>query len=182
MSALFNRAIKRNYSWLPVGKTSSIINSLTWGSCWIISAVLTNGEFLSIILEDTGKETNFWDFLCILKYAVHYIYMKEESDYIIMWDNASIHCSKLSLKTAKNLNLSIAFLPPYSPFLAPVELFFKILKSKMRKLMLRKEVNFNKIEGRKEIFNSVVDFDKGWIKKIWIEFVSNAKQTILRQC
>ena len=99
--------------------------------------------FIYIILDDNGKENNYWDFNCILKYAIGDTNMIEESNYIILWDNASIHRSNLALKTAKNLNLNIHFLPSYSPFLAPVELFFKILKSKVRKLMMQREINFN---------------------------------------
>ena len=179
-NVLFNRAWKKNYSWLPIGVNGSIINLVTRGRCWIVSAVLTNCEFLSVILDDTGKENNYWDFLCILKYTIGDSNMIEESNYIILWDNASIHRSILALKTAKILNLNIHFLPPYSPSLAPVELFFKILKSKVRKLMMQREINFNWQEGRAKIFNAVVDYNTVWIKKTWVKSVHNAIQAIIR--
>ena len=51
---------------------------------------------------------------------------KEYKDYhlIIIWDNAGFHRSKL----LENENLSIIFLPSYSPQLNPVERFYQEMR------------------------------------------------------
>ena len=53
MSVLFNRSLKSEYSWLPKGKTSSIINNFAKGRYSMISAILTNGEFICSIIDET---------------------------------------------------------------------------------------------------------------------------------
>ena len=51
-----------------------------------------------------------------------------------MLDNASIHLSKETQAIFRQINLPTLFLPPYSPTLAPIKLFFRYLKSKIRSI------------------------------------------------
>ena len=95
----------------------------------MITAILSNGEFLSLILEDTGDSDKFWKFLLILKYAICYVMKIRETEWIVVLDNAKIHHSNITLKTMKALGFTIMFLSTYSPSLAPVELFFRMIKS-----------------------------------------------------
>ena len=69
-SEYFNRDLKRQYSWLPKGVKSSIICTVATGIWSMIFAILSNEEFLCLITENTGNAQNFWDFLCILVYAI----------------------------------------------------------------------------------------------------------------
>ena len=55
MNEYFNRDLKKQYSWLPRGATNSIINTVTTGRCSMISAIISNGEFLWLIVENTGN-------------------------------------------------------------------------------------------------------------------------------
>ena len=59
MSRHFNRSLKNQYNWLPKGFTSSIVSIVVTGRCSIISAVLSNGEFILLIVSDTGTATKF---------------------------------------------------------------------------------------------------------------------------
>ena len=123
---VFNRDLKRLYSWLPKGVTNSIICSIATGRWSMISAILSNGEFLCIIVEDTGNSKRFCDFLCILWYAIEFLKIKLISECILVLDNASTHVSKYSTDIIKYLKINTMFLPAYSPMLAPVELFFRM--------------------------------------------------------
>ena len=69
-SEYFNRDLKRQYSWLPKGVTSSIICTVATGMWSMISAILSNEEFLFLITENTGNAQKFWDFLSILVFAI----------------------------------------------------------------------------------------------------------------
>ena len=177
--SVFNRDLKQSYSWLPKGITSQIINTVATGRWSIIAAVLSNGEFLAIVFDDTGNAEKFSNFLKILKYAISNTWMKEESEWIIVLDNASIHHSNLTLKTTRNAGFNMMFLPAYSPSLAPVEFFFRMIKNEMRKSIHTKEIWFNKLEDRIEIYNAFMYCEKTWIRKMWIESIQNAKQSVI---
>ena len=64
--------------------------------------------------------------------------MSTISEWIVTLDNASIHQAKKSIKAIKKLNINVIFLPPYSPMLVPVELFFSMIKIKIRKQLHNK--------------------------------------------
>ena len=70
------------------------------------------------------------------------------------------------------------YLPAYSPELAPVELFFRLIKNKMRKLMINRTISFNKLKDRVIIADSISDLKLKSILDMWIQFVKNAKSTI----
>ena len=72
------------------------------------------------------------------------------------------------------------YLPAYSPMLAPVELFFRLVKNKIRAHQHYQNICFNETKDRLIIFNSIHNFNSKWIKNMWIEFVKHAKQWIIR--
>ena len=67
----------------------------------------------------------------ILKYAISNTNIKQESDWIIVLDNASIHHSSHALKTKNDIRFNMMFLLVYSPSLVPVELLFRMIKTEM---------------------------------------------------
>ena len=78
----------------------------------------------------------------------------------------------------QKLCYNVMFLPAYSPELAPVELLFRFIKNKMRKLMKNKKISFNNQAERVIIFESIQDLNCKNIKDMWIQFVKNAKSII----
>ena len=70
------------------------------------------------------------------------------------------------------------YLPAYSPELAPVELYFRLIKNKMRKLMINRTISFNKLKDRVIIADSISDLKLKSILDMWTRFVKNAKSTI----
>ena len=54
--------------------------------------------------------------------------MKNERRLNIVLDNAKIHTSKVVEMTCDILNINLVFLPPYSPFLSPIENIWKDVK------------------------------------------------------
>ena len=151
-SEYFNRDLKRQYSWLSKGVTSSIICTVATGMWSMISAILSKGEFLCLITENTGNAQNFWDFLWILVFAIENTKMRQISEWIITLDNASTHHAKYSISKYTEFNVNIIFLPRYSPMLAPVELLFRMVKNKIRQQIWDNNVWFNDLKGVLEIF------------------------------
>ena len=140
----FNRDLKRQYSWLPKGSTNEVICTFATSNWSMITAIVSNGEFLWTIIEETGNTNKFWKFLLILNYAICYVKMKEASECIILLDNASIHSSNQTLKIINKIDMSCQFLLACSPSLAPVELFFRILKNKLRRTLHNEGIWFSK--------------------------------------
>jgi len=50
-------------------------------------------------------------------------------------DNASFHKSKETQELIENSGCELLFLPPYSPDYNPIENYWAILKSKIRKIL-----------------------------------------------
>ena len=65
-----------------------------------------------------------------------------EKGAVIVMDNASFHSKKRLISAAQNYSCKLLFLPPYSPELNPIELFWAWLKRFLR-----------------NIFQSVASFD-----------------------
>ena len=63
MNDLFKRDLKQYYSWLPKGTTNPIINTTVTGRCSMITRIFSNGQFLSLVVNDTGKQIDFENFL-----------------------------------------------------------------------------------------------------------------------
>ena len=63
----FTRAVKAEYSWLPVGKSSMVINDHWKGSASLIMALGSNGQWFWIIWQGTINSEVFWIFLNLLK-------------------------------------------------------------------------------------------------------------------
>ena len=70
MSHLFNKETKSEYSWIPKGCTSPMINSTITGSLSMISAFCSNGEFLCSCYQSTVDSDVFYDFIKLLIYTL----------------------------------------------------------------------------------------------------------------
>ena len=141
MNAPFNINIKREYSWLQRGITSSIINTSAQGSCTIISGILSNGEFLCMILDGTRDSDKFWEFLSILNYAIEFTKINIRKEYYLMMDNATIYYSFATKSIINRLKLNIMYLPAYSSELVPIEKFFRLVQNKIRASIIDKNTH-----------------------------------------
>lgn len=90
---------------------------------------------------------------------------KEERICLIL-DNYSTHRSKFIQEVAKILNITLIYLPPYSPHLNPIEQIWRILKRKLKQYKLESEEFLNNkiIQIYDEIINNnhVID---NWYEK-----------------
>ena len=115
-----------------------------------------------------------------LSICYYFVKRRPISEWIVTLDNTSLHQAKRSIKTIKKLNINVIFLPPYSPMLAPVELFFRMVKIKTRKQFHNQNVWFNDLKGRLEIFHVLEEWKKSWINNMWIQFTQKSRHSINR--
>ena len=148
----FNKDIKMRYSWLPKGITYVIINQIHQGSKSMLTAFWSDGEYIWAVINDTVNSQCFQDFLWVIKYFLKRRNLDSPDKTVIMLDNAPYHSSETTKLKFNNLNLSVMFLPPYSPVLAPVEQYFKLIKSIIRSRKSEESVNFRTNKGRELIW------------------------------
>ena len=107
----FIRAVKAEYSWLPVGKISVVINDLCKGSVSLIMAAESDGRWFGIIRQGTIDSKIFWMFLRLLKRILQMTEKSKQKFSIIILDNARIYFSYYTKEVVNKLNLK--FLQPY---------------------------------------------------------------------
>jgi transposase len=111
-----------------------------------------------------------------------FIHILQESGYdvpkevVFMQDNAVIHLSKKVKALVREEQLTMLFLPPYSPRLAPVELIFGVLKRKLKSQRRALKIDFGKKSGKEEIVNAAKATSKVTIRKVWSRLIREAKR------
>ena len=174
----FTRDVKSEYSWLPVGKSSMVINDLWRGSASLIMAAGSNGKWFGIFRQGTIDSEIFWIFLRLLNKILQDTEKNQQKKPIIVLDNARIHCSNYTKEIVNKLELELKFLPPYCPEISPIEHVFRAIKSKLRSRWSNESINFSKITGvntLKETINSIAPIT--W-KNAWSEVIRECSEGI----
>ena len=130
------------------------------------TAISTSGYSYSTILTET---TNSKIFIQFLKQLVNNLKLNEKvkgTEILIVMDNSQVHQSKIVIKDLQLWGVKYLFLPSYSPELAPVELFFGILKQRILRTKT-KTLNLQKESGIKEIARELKKISAEIVQKLW---------------
>ena len=125
----FSRLTKKSLSWIPKGK-EQIIKNICFRNSWsLIMAITSNGS--TIAAKQNGSITSILiiDFLRELVRFVKESEGVEPEHCLVILDNASIHRSEIVRKKMQSENLNMAYIPQYSPELAPIEHYFSKTKT-----------------------------------------------------
>ena len=89
---------------------------------------------------------------------------------ILILDNFPAHHAKKVLRKARNLRIRLAFLPPYSPDLNPIEFIWKSIRRIVSEEAINSERDLKKVirRGFKEL-SSMGSFASSWRKKFIIK-------------
>ena len=90
---------------------------------------------------------------------------------IIIWDNASIHCSDCSERVISNLEPEVRPLPPYCPEVTPIEHIFRAIKAKLRSRSSIQTIDFGNTSGIEKIRDCLVDISKQTLMSVWTEVI-----------
>ena len=146
----------------------------------MILGTTSNWEWFAMIHANTGDSIKFWIFLKLL--VICWLEASEDSRsyHCIFVDNAFINTSKLTKAIYKNMVVRLRFIPPNWPEIAPVELMFKMLKSKIRAANVTREINFESIAGMKTIAKGLTELsDEAW-RRAWMNVWKKLKHMILQ--
>ena len=175
----FDRSVKNQFSWLPVGRSWPIINDRIKGRASLILATWNTGEWICMIVQGTIDSQKFWFFLELLESVSKNSFMRAEKSPIVILDNARTHSSKITKRAIQNLDIQTRFLAPYWPEVAPVERIFGKIKSKLRSMGGTLNIDFSRRKGVEIIFYLIWSIGKESWKSAWLEVIKEAKESIL---
>ena len=140
--AMFSRSTKASYSWSKKGKESTLMNIWFSNSTSLITAITSNGDVFAVDTNGSITSKILIKFIDELE-----IFLMEKakisiSSWLIILDNASTHRSNIMKKYINEKNLKIAYIPAYSPELAPVEKYFSMLKRIVIKKTTGMQINW----------------------------------------
>jgi len=116
-----------------------------------------NGES-QIAFKENSKKQSVCDFLEQIRAE------NPKKDIVIILDNFKSHWSTKTREKALELNISLVFLPPYSPDLSPIEFIWKSIRRHLSPLFIdSKEMFFNTIQGLFSTMAKSLSFAADWI-------------------
>ena len=126
------RSIKRNYSWLPKGRSCAIINDQLKGKATLILATLSNNKWFAMVIVGTVDSEIFLIFIKFLELII-----KSEQEYplklpTIIIDNAKTHTSGLTKEVVSKIIYKIRFLPLIAQKLCRAGLRYDKIKTKIK--------------------------------------------------
>ena len=175
----FDREIRENYSWLPKRVGGSIIGEPIRGKSSLILSVFPNGSWIAMVQDGTINSQAFSFYLEVISKVIKRAKKSEDNNMKILIDNAAIHHSELTRNALKALKLDIIYLPPYTPEFAPVELWFKAIKSVMKKRYSTEKLNFSKETGVRAIISWISSISRDYIQRWWLETTVKLKEWVV---
>ena len=167
----FSRLTKRDFSWIPKGK-EQIIKSIWFRNSWsLVTAITTSGGVIAAKRNGTMSSDDFIDFL---RELVRFIAEKERVEpnrCLFILDNASIHRSVKVREYMESKRLSTAFIPQYSPELAPIEHYFSKLKHEVTNQARGKGIDWRSRESDQFLKKWMLTIPSTMIKRIWTSFM-----------
>ena len=151
------RHTKVNYSWGLKGYPIEAKNIFITGSVSSWMAILSNGAWISMVTDSMFDSNRFALFL---QYLLKWIEDNKNfgfSKVMVIMDNWSIHKISNVRTLLKKQKITIAFIPPYSPHLAPIEMYFGLFKKCLISNLGKQTINIQ----NKDNFNRVLESFKG---------------------
>ena len=168
--AWFSRTTVAKRSWLRRGMDETITNIKHSGSLSLISAITSSGWSFNATVTGSINSKIFINYLKqILSFLTEQHGVRSERTLIVM-DNASTHKAGIVKEFLNSWGTFVAFIPPYSPELAPVEKYFGVLKSLVNKSNTTLVISWRSKEGIALIARWIKRVDPIIIKRMWRTF------------
>lgn len=151
--------------------------SLKNETCNVYIPFLKNNVRYSLLMATSNKK--------IVKYLLqegsikkeHYINFmleldKENSNYIYLIDNASIHKSKLAMEIYSKNKMNVIFNAPYQSEFNPIEMVFSLLRKKLNKRIVKDKsdiidlTNIFMLEMKEETLTNIFNHSEKLLKKL----------------
>ena len=176
--SMFSRTTKANYSWSEKGKESKLMNIWFSNSTSLITVITSFGDTLSANINGSVTNTILIKFLQELQIFLTSKIQTQIRNWLIIVDNASIHRCKAIKSFIKQENLSIAYIPPYSPEMAPVEKYFSVLKKNVIKQNIGRQINWRSENAKEILRNGINKISAQSVRNMWKTFTYEVKKNL----
>ena len=139
------------------------------GSINLILASFSNGNWYWLLTRESIKSAIFCHFIEKLNCWIFENKCFDYNDIVMTMDNCPSHKSKMTINTLSK-NMKVRFLPVYSPDLAPTELCFGLLKSKLLKRFKTNSINLSKKDWNANIATVLKMMTSNKIKAFYSKF------------
>ena len=174
----FDRSVRENYSWLPTGIGGSIIGEPVGERSNLILSILPNGAWIAMIQDGTTDSQAFSFYLAVLSQLIEKSNKSNANIVKILIDNAAIHHSVATNRALRAFGIEAIYLPAYWSELVPVELWFKAVKSAIKKRYTFEKMKFSKESGKKAIITSLSWISREYMQRWWLEAINKLKEWI----
>ena len=169
--AMFSQTTKFSHSWLLKGKEIRLKNIWFSNSTSLMAAITSYGDTFSAETQGSVTSKIFVQFLDELKWFIKDRLNTSIQKWLIILDNASILRSKAVKDYVASNCLHLAYIPAYSPELAPIEKYFSMLKRVVMKNTVGQRINW-KSKKTKEILNkSMLQISYKSVRNLWKTFI-----------
>ena len=126
--------MRRNYAWAPVMTTPHVVVPQMYARSRSMLVAISHFGIVEVCLKinkpGQGGGTKAVDFRAFLDLVMDKLDERglEDSGWNIVLDNAAIHTSKSLQNHVCERGYQLVYLPPYSPVVQPIELFFSKVK------------------------------------------------------
>ena len=138
---MFSRSTKASHSWSTKRKEWTLMNIWYSNSTSLITAITSNGD---VFAADTNGSVTGKMLIKLIDEFEIFLWQNSKisiSKWLIILDNASTDRYALMKKYIEEKNLNFAFIPSYSPEMAPVERYFSLLKRVVAKKTTELQIN-----------------------------------------
>ena len=174
----FSGSIFNNRSWFPKEFSGEVFSIGYKNSTSLILAITSEGDYFGSTIRQTVNGNIYIQFLGNLWGLLKNTWRNNYQNIIIIHDNAPIHRAKQWLDFMREDDFMHAFLPPYTPEYAPVELVFSQLKSNVKKNKQKHLINFRGDERVKLVANELSKLEREMIIKCWRHSFSRMEQDL----
>ena len=173
--SVFSRTSKINYSWSTKGVCAELKNTPFSGSKSMILSIISNGFWMCLLTPHKINSDVFIMFIDKLKKWVSEWNNFNYANIILTMDNCSSHRSLKTKEKLKNLGYLVAYLPQYSPQLAPVEIAFSLIKRKLRSQVKHIGLNLSQVTNYDEFRRWMQILNKNRVWSMFKEFLNQLK-------
>ena len=162
-----SNSVFHNRSWFLKGESGEIFSTWYKGSISVMLAVTSDGDYFGSPIKESVNSFIYKQFLENLEGWLKKKKGSQFSNIILIHDNAPIHRAYEWQEFMKYSQYQHAFLPPYTPEYAPIELVFSSLKSHVKKKQTKTLIDFKKEIGLRVIANSLSKLSRNTIMRCW---------------
>ena len=174
----FSRTTKLTHSWLKNEKAWKLGNIWSSSSTSLITAIISRGNVFAANTKGSVNSSRFLEFMAKLRTFIRGSCNIQEDRCLFILDNASTHRSAKVVEYWKQYSLSVSFIPPYMPELAPIEKYFSILKNSILRRTKEESINWQSAKGTNIIKEWVKETHETNIRKLWLTFTYELKEGI----